>query len=188
MYNITARSIVSLPGTCVITDRSQRSMFLLREWSFYPTCWQLLWWHFEVQYICLSFHYSHHCVLCLIPKNKLRINPLFWTFTSLIGSGRDVLVYKVCQIYDNEDWLGCKRCGQFFHTSCLGVNFAMTLQDPFFYCPWSYTRNTHKWQPTWESSFRFLKYVMELWLSLLKFTFEERKSWESAFSKVSYII
>ena len=35
-------------------------------------------------------------------------------------------------MYDNEDWLGCKRCGQFFHTSCLGVNFAMTLQDPFF--------------------------------------------------------
>lgn len=30
---------VSLPGTCVITGRSQRSMFLLREWSFYPTCW-----------------------------------------------------------------------------------------------------------------------------------------------------
>ncbi|CAH3157187.1 unnamed protein product [Pocillopora meandrina] len=45
------------------------------------------------------------------------------------------LLAAVCQMYDNEDWLGCKRCGQFFPTSCLGVNFAMTLQDPFFYCP-----------------------------------------------------
>ena len=36
---------------------------------------------------------------------------------------------------DNEDWLGCNRCGQFFHAGCLGVNFAMALQNPFFYCP-----------------------------------------------------
>ena len=60
---------------------------------------------------------------------------LFRTFTSLFGSGRDVLVCKVCQMDDNEDWLGCKRCGQFFHASCVGVNFVTALQDPFFYCP-----------------------------------------------------
>lgn len=49
---------------------------------------------------------------------------------------RDVFVCKVCRMDDNEDWLGCEKCGQFFHASCLGVNFAEAIQDPFFYCPY----------------------------------------------------
>ena len=35
----------------------------------------------------------------------------------------------------NEDWLGCEKSEQFLHASCIGVNFAEILQDPFFYCP-----------------------------------------------------
>ena len=40
---------------------------------------------------------------------------------------RDTLVCKVCRMDDNEDWLGCDKCGQFFHASCLGLNFARAL-------------------------------------------------------------
>ena len=44
---------------------------------------------------------------------------------------------------DNEDWLGCKRCGQFFHASCVGVNFVTALQDPFFFIVHDHTlKNT----------------------------------------------
>lgn len=50
-------------------------------------------------------------------------------------SRRATLVCKVCRMDDNEDWLGCDKCGQFFHASCLGLNFANALQETFFYCP-----------------------------------------------------
>ena len=45
---------------------------------------------------------------------------------------------------DNEDWLGCKRCGQFFHASCVGVNFVTALQDPFFLLSMITHLKTHK--------------------------------------------
>ena len=50
--------------------------------------------------------------------------------------GRDPNVCRVCRLADNDDWLGCDKCGQFFHASCLGLNFSEALCEPFFYCPW----------------------------------------------------
>ncbi|CAH3159189.1 unnamed protein product [Porites lobata] len=44
----------------------------------------------------------------VIERNKLLSN--------LFGSCYD----DVLRMDDNEDWLGCEKCGQFFHTSCLG--------------------------------------------------------------------
>ena len=41
---------------------------------------------------------------------------------------------KICKENEGEDWLGCDACGQYFHASCLNVDYGETLQD-MFYCP-----------------------------------------------------
>ncbi|KAK2564599.1 hypothetical protein P5673_012061 [Acropora cervicornis] len=69
-----------------------------------------------------------------IERNKLLSN-LFGSCYDDVLRGRDAFVCKVRRLDDNEDWLGCEKCGQFFHASCIGVNFAEALQDPVFYCP-----------------------------------------------------
>jgi hypothetical protein len=51
----------------------------------------------------------------------------------LFYSERNVAVCKICREDDNEDWLGCDHCGQFFHASCVGVDFATALSK-LFYC------------------------------------------------------
>ena len=88
---------------------------------------------------------------------------------------------------DKEDWLGCNRCGQFFHfffrsELCHGIAKSFLLLSLIIHL--KYTQIA-----TYLGVFfSFLKYVMELWLSLLKFTFKGKKLSESVFSKVSYII
>lgn len=47
-------------------------------------------------------------------------------------SGRNTAVCKMCRKDDNEDWLGCDRCGQFFHASCCGVDFATAVSQNFY--------------------------------------------------------
>lgn len=49
-------------------------------------------------------------------------------------SGRDTSVCKVCRMDHGEDWLGCDRCSQFFHASCVGVDFATAVLE-YFCCP-----------------------------------------------------
>ena len=44
-----------------------------------------------------------------------------------IFRSRNIAVCKIFKQDDNEDWLGCDRCGQFFLASCLGVDVASTL-------------------------------------------------------------
>ena len=50
-------------------------------------------------------------------------------------SRRDDSHCKICKDNEGEDWLGCDACGQYFHASCLNVDYGETLQD-MFYCPW----------------------------------------------------
>ena len=40
---------------------------------------------------------------------------------------------RICRKEDNDDWLGCDRCSQFFHASCIGVDFAKAISE-YFYC------------------------------------------------------
>ncbi|XP_046847127.1 uncharacterized protein LOC124440740 [Xenia sp. Carnegie-2017] len=47
---------------------------------------------------------------------------------------RNNLVCKICKIDDGEDWLECNSCGQYFHASCLNVDFGQTLTE-YFACP-----------------------------------------------------
>lgn len=47
---------------------------------------------------------------------------------------RDDSHCKICKENDGEDWLGCDACGQYFHASCLNVDYGEALQD-MFYCP-----------------------------------------------------
>ncbi|XP_046861264.1 uncharacterized protein LOC124454515 [Xenia sp. Carnegie-2017] len=47
---------------------------------------------------------------------------------------RNSLVCKICKIDDGEDGLGCHSCGQYFHASCLNVDFGQTLTE-YFACP-----------------------------------------------------
>ena len=41
----------------------------------------------------------------------------------------------MCRLADNNDWLGCDKCGQFFRASCIGANFSEALSEPFFLLP-----------------------------------------------------
>ncbi|XP_028414338.1 uncharacterized protein LOC114537497 [Dendronephthya gigantea] len=60
--------------------------------------------------------------------------------SSLFGScyedinQRDDSCCKICKDDGGEDWLGCDACRQFFHASCLNLNYGEALQD-MFYCP-----------------------------------------------------
>ena len=52
----------------------------------------------------------------------------YWNFS------RNTSVCKVCKDNDGEDWLGCDNCLQFFHASCLNLNFGEALSN-YFVCP-----------------------------------------------------
>lgn len=46
---------------------------------------------------------------------------------------RDDSHCKICKEDDGDDWIGCDACGQFFHASCLKLDYGEALQD-MFYC------------------------------------------------------
>ena len=41
-------------------------------------------------------------------------------------------VKDICKENEGEERLGCDACGQYFHASCLNVDYGETLQDMFY--------------------------------------------------------
>ncbi|EDO31239.1 predicted protein [Nematostella vectensis] len=59
-----------------------------------------------------------------------RFVPGWWTDSV----SQNVKVSKLCRQDDNEDWLGCDHCGQYFYATCASFDFATALFSQF-YCP-----------------------------------------------------
>jgi hypothetical protein len=51
-----------------------------------------------------------------------------------------ILTFAGCA---DNDWLGCDKCGQFFHARCLCLNFLEALCEPFFILPMNKQMNYH---------------------------------------------
>ncbi|XP_028518051.1 uncharacterized protein LOC114574227 [Exaiptasia diaphana] len=83
---------------------------------------------------CISEGVSIPAQTCDIVAEREKLTAQIFGFCYDDIEQRNTGVCKVCRDDDGEDWLGCDACGQFFHASCLDVDYVECLAK-FFRCP-----------------------------------------------------